>query len=226
VIQRYSNIIWDWNGTLFDDVNWCIECKNGMLAKRGLPTMQDVNAYHDVFCFPIIQYYRNIGFDFQQEPFEELAREYIALYHANTSGNCKLHANAKSVLTDIHNSGITQCVLSASKISNLSSQMSEFDIDDYFDEILGLSDIYAKSKVDIGMDYMARKNITNALLIGDTVHDYEVATALGADCVLIPNGHQSRKALLSCGVPVLNDISCVVAYINNTITEESGIVKL
>ena len=211
--QKYSHIIWDWNGTLLDDVAWCIECINVMLAKRELPIIQDISAYHGVFVFPIIQYYKNIGFDFQQEPFEKLAKEYILLYHSNKSGNSKLHANAEKVLTTIYNMGVTQSILSASEISNLLSQMNEFNIDRYFDEILGLPDIYGKSKIDIGLDYMARKNIDKALLIGDSVHDYDVATALGTDCVLIPNGHQSREALIASGVPVFDDISCIIPHI-------------
>ncbi|MDR2569759.1 MAG: HAD family hydrolase, partial [Oscillospiraceae bacterium] len=84
---------------------------------------------------------------------------------------------------------------------------------DYFDELLGLSDIYAKSKIDIGLDYLSRKNAEKAILIGDTIHDYEVASALGIDCVLIPNGHQSREMLFSCNVPILDDISFVPKYL-------------
>jgi phosphoglycolate phosphatase len=214
--QKYSHIIWDWNGTLFDDVAWCVECMNTMLMKRKLPVIHDISTYHSVFCFPVAQYYRNVGFDFHQEPFEDLAKEYIDLYHSNKSGNCKLYTNAEKVLATIKNRRLTQCILSASEMSNLHSQMSEFDIEDYFDEILGLPDIHAKSKIDIGFDYMSRKKIKDALLIGDTVHDYEVATALGIDCVIIPNGHQSREKLLLYEIPIIEDISHVIAYIDGT----------
>jgi len=211
----YSHIIWDWNGTLFDDINWCLEVINTLLSKRGMKTLRNIPEYHAVFCFPIIDYYKKIGFDFNIEPFEDLAKEYIELYHSNKSGNCKLFPGTEETLSEIRYMGITQVILSASKMNNLLSQMSEFDIAVYFDELLGLTDIYGKSKIDVGMDYKKRSNISNALLIGDTKHDYEVAQALGVDCILIPNGHQSRKVLLLCGVPVLNDISGVVRYIKS-----------
>jgi len=42
------------------------------------------------------------------------------------------------------------------------------------------------------------------VLIGDTVHDFEVATELGCKCVLIANGHQSCEILQSTGVLVLD----------------------
>lgn len=52
VKRKYSHVIWDWNGTLFDDVDWCIEVINIMLAKRKIQTIQSVAEYHKAFCFP------------------------------------------------------------------------------------------------------------------------------------------------------------------------------
>jgi len=45
------------------------------------------------------------------------------------------------------------------------------------------------------------------------IHDYEVANALKADCILIANGHQNRDAIMKCGVPVLDDIIQVLDYV-------------
>ena len=47
-------------------------------------------------------------------------------------------------------------------------------------------------------------------LVGDTEHDYEVARAMHADCILIANGHQSKARLQARGVPVLDDIRSLV----------------
>jgi phosphoglycolate phosphatase len=211
--KNYTNIIWDWNGTLFDDVNWSIRVINSMLAIKGIKPVNGIADYHNKFCFPIIDYYRNVGFDFEKEPFERLAKEYISLYHANLTGGCKLHDGAESMLKYSKESGIKQIILSASEISNLLDQINEFDIKHYFDEIIGISNIYAKGKIETGLDFMQRNDVKSAVLIGDTAHDYEVAKALGVDCLLIAGGHQSRETLLKCGVPVLESIAQVVDYI-------------
>jgi len=178
-----------------------------------MKTIKDLSEYHSVFGFPIIDYYRRVGFDFDVEPFEDLAVEFMELYRSNHNGGCKLHRGAEDVLKTINDANITQVLLSASAMDDLLSQVSAFDIKKYFDELLGLTDIYAKSKIDIGLDYIKRKGITNAILIGDTKHDFEVAQALGVDCALIPSGHQSKETLLTCGVPVLDDISGIVDII-------------
>ena len=211
--MKYSHIIWDWNGTLFNDVNWCFGVINSMLSKRGIKTLRGLDEYRDAFCFPIIHFYRNVGFDFETDPFEVLAEEFIALYHSEKSGNCQLHQNAEATLEAIQKSGLTQIVLSASEKNNLMSQINEFDITKYFNDILGISDIYAKSKIDIGLEYLSQNDIKKAVLIGDSVHDSEVADALGVDCILIPNGHQKKEALQSCNVPMVDDISGVIRYL-------------
>ena len=45
------------------------------------------------------------------------------------------------------------------------------------------------------------------LLIGDTEHDFEVASGLGCSCILISKGHQSHELLKSTGAMVLDDLS-------------------
>ena len=211
--NKYTHVIWDWNGTLFNDVEWCVKVINKMLGSRDFRLLSSVAEYHGVFCFPVIEYYKKIGFDFETEPFECLAEEYMALYHVGKTGGCRLDENAEFVLAEIQKKGIEQSILSASETSNLLSQIGEFDIVCYFDAILGLSDIYAKSKLDIGLDYIVKKRIKNVLLIGDTEHDYEVARALGADCLLVAAGHQSKERLMACGAPVLDSLLQIVEYV-------------
>lgn len=212
--SKYTHIIWDWNGTLLDDAEFCMNVINTLLIRRKLQPIKDIQVYRDIFGFPVIEFYRRAGFDFSKEAFEIPAAEYINLYHSDNS--CfSLFDGAAEILSSINKMEIRQIILSASELENLHSQVKLFDIEHYFDEILGLSDIYAKSKVNLGLEYIRREEIdvNKAVLIGDTIHDYEVAKALGVDCILIANGHQHRHKLLECGVTVLNNIKDVVEVI-------------
>jgi len=212
--NRYAHVIWDWNGTLLDDTDWCLTVVNTLLMNRNLPLIKDIDAYRDIFGFPVIDYYRRAGFDLDNEPFEIPAREFIQLYHSDDS-RFRLFDGAGEVLASVKKMGLQQIILSASELNNLCSQTGLFDIEHYFDDILGISNIYAESKVHIGQSYIAGNDIcgSNVVLIGDTVHDYEVAAALAVDCILIANGHQNKHRLFECGVPVLNNIKEVVGII-------------
>jgi phosphoglycolate phosphatase len=209
-------VIWDWNGTLYDDVGWCVEVVNAMLARRGLPRLDGVEAYRRVFGFPVIDYYRRVGFDLDAEAFEALAEEYMAHYHGGTAGRCGLYKDAGRVLQTLRRRGLRQVVLSASRNDHLRAQVDACGVGGTFERMLGVSDIYAAGKAKLAHAYIAEAGSTGrAVLVGDSTHDYEVAAALKIDCLLVAHGHQSRRRLSACGVPVLDGISDVLSYIND-----------
>lgn len=210
--MKYTHVIWDWNGTLFDDVDWCVKVMAQMLAAHDIAPM-DLKKYRAVFGFPISDYYQKIGYDFNKIPFDVLSREFIARYHENDTGGSPLQFGVEAILAVIREKGISQVVLSASRTDNLMAQVARFDILEYFDEVVGISDIHAASKLEAGRAYMRRAKPEKALFIGDTLHDFEVATALGADCMLFSGGHQSRERLERCGVPVLDVLAEVIEYL-------------
>ena len=55
--ESINVILWDWNGTLLDDVEVCIESMNSMLSKRKKPLLTREH-YKEIFTFPVIDYYR------------------------------------------------------------------------------------------------------------------------------------------------------------------------
>ena len=185
-------VIWDWNGTILDDRDTCICCMNVLLEKYGLEPLAGKDDYTARFSFPIENYYRGLGFDFSRTSFAALAKEFIDLYQP-ASYACPLVKNAEETIRRIHARGIGQVVLSASKQQNLEDQVGRHDIARFFDNLLGIGDVFAKSKVDIGKQWISESGIDagEITVIGDTAHDYEVAEALGCECILYVNGHQA-----------------------------------
>ena len=103
----YSHVIWDWNGTLLNDVDRCIAQMNQMLKKRNKKPLSGISDYHKACCFPIIEYYKNVGFDFAEEPFEDLADEFIKLYQSAEIGDMKLYDNSECFEDGSRQSDIT-----------------------------------------------------------------------------------------------------------------------
>lgn len=210
--MKYTHIIWDFNGTLFQDIDAGIESVNTMLAERGIKTIQNVEEYREIFRFPVIDYYRDLGFDFDAEPFDVLAPIWIDLYNKN-SANAPLQECAIDALEAFRDLGISQLLLSATELNMLKGQLDSLGITKYFDEIMGLDNIHAHSKQAIAIDWMARNPSARPLFIGDSLHDAEVASAVNADCILVANGHQSRKRLKASGFPVFSSLSDVLKNI-------------
>lgn len=183
-------IIWDWNGTLLNDIDACIKSMNVMLQRRNMKLL-DEETYKKIFTFPVQEYYKSIGFDFLDEPFEQLSVEYIDLYK-EYSLDVPLQQGVLNALSFFKSEGFQQVILSASEQITLEKQVNQHQLHFYFEELIGLNNIYAKSKLDNAVRYLKETAISpeDSLLIGDTYHDYEVARALGCDCVLVNNGHQ------------------------------------
>jgi phosphoglycolate phosphatase len=201
-----EHIVWDWNGTLLDDAEACVAALNPMLSQRGLPGT-DVGEYRDVFNFPVKEYYRTLGFDFSRDDWDGVSREYHALY-AVTSAKARLRDGALEGLGRLKARGVPMSVLSACEISLLERMLGERGIRGFFRHIRGLSDLYATSKLDLGRALLADIALPadRVLLIGDTLHDYEVARDLGCRCLLLAGGHHSERRLARCGADVAADL--------------------
>lgn len=211
--KKYKHILWDWNGTLLDDVNIVIDAMNKLLKRRSMPLL-DIDKYRNVFTFPVSDYYAQLGFDFASEPFEVLAFEFISEFNSSKY-RFKLHEGTETVLKNIRNMGIGQSILSASQEIELIKDVSKLNISDYFLKIAGLNDHFAKSKVKRGRDLIDDIGLEpeDVLLIGDTEHDYEVSRELGCDCLLVSCGHQSRQRISCCSTGIVEDISKVCDFL-------------
>ncbi len=204
-------MIWDWNGTLFDDLDVCFYCINRLLYNHGYKPLYTYAEYKKVFCFPIKQYYQNAGFDFSKIPYETLADEYMRMY-LPLADNCRLNKDALCVIDELNNRGVKQVILTASKKENLLRQLSHFDITDKFDMLLATDNHYCHSKLQLAESFIQNaKDARNIYFIGDSLHDAEVAKAMGAKIFLHTCGHQSLSP--SSEYTLLNGIKEVLEYI-------------
>ena len=195
--MNYTDIIWDFNGTILDDLDAGIKSVNKMLFDRGLDTIKDKEHYRRLFKFPIIEYYRDLGFDFDAEPYEVLAPIWVAEYLKNCKES-KIRERFIDTFLAFKEMGLKQHVLSATELSMLKNQLSELGIAHLFDGIYGLDNIHAHSKTELARVWCLEHPDARTLFIGDTDHDYLTARAIGADCALVCGGHHSKERLLTC----------------------------
>lgn len=203
--MKYRYIIWDWNGTIMDDVGIALDAVNDMLSQWNRPVIS-LKEYRKAMDTPIIHFYENF-FDMSQTSFDWIAVHFNAYYAAHQQ-NISLHQGIVDRLEDFCQMGCRQLVLSSSAGHIIQRYAKGYEIENYFEAILGADNLLSESKLQRAVEYFKQNGIDPdyAVLVGDTVHDFDVAQELGTDCVLLASGHQDRESLAACGCPVYDSI--------------------
>lgn len=203
---RWDNVIWDFNGTLVDDVDLALRAINTMLARRGLAAVPRA-FYRSVFGFPLAEYYQKLGVDIASETMQGLADEFHAAYLPGLPA-CGVQEGVREVLDLGARAGARQFVLSALEESELRPALRNLGIVDRFDAVCGLDHRLGDSKLERGRELFRDHGLRaeRTLFVGDMDHDAEVARALGVEVVLVSRGHQSAERLRACGCRVVDTV--------------------
>lgn len=218
----YSYVFWDWNGTLFDDAHATCEAVNAMLVKRGINPIS-LERYREIVEVPIINFYKKV-MDVSKETMEGLSEEFH-FHWAEHLAYDPLAENAVEVLSELSNLGIKQYIFSSSRNELIEPFLEKFGISKHFEKVLGAPDCYVGSKIERTRDFIEKNNIDKSriIFIGDMVHDFEVASAIGGDCILIDHGHQSKESLEATGNTVVSSLGELLSYIKMKMTPRGSL---
>ena len=187
-------ILWDWNGTLVADVPHVVNMNNRTLELFGYRHTSEAE-YRAKFRHPVHEYYYDLGVT--AEDFPEIARVWNKAYVEGF--DCvPLAPGAAEAVHCFKAAGCRQVIISASQVDQLRAQVAHFpELRGMFDEVLGLDNQLAVSKVHLAVDYLRRtgERPEDCVFLGDTTHDAETAAAIGCRCFLIEGGHQDRAVL-------------------------------
>ena len=190
-------VLWDWNGTLLDDTQAALDTLNIMLRRRGNPEI-GMEFYRDHFRFPVKPFYKEIGVCLENEDWDALAREYHDLYAERPKA---LNGETFEALRFLKEKGIGQSIISALRQDLLDGITKELGVAEYMDFVYGVDNLDGLSKLERGRELMRRiaecgmASANETVLIGDSLHDKEVADALGVRCVLCAQGSHSYRRL-------------------------------
>ena len=176
--MKYKHIIWDWNGTLLDDYQFCIKIMNQMLKKRGMQEMTE-SWFLDNFCFPVKDYYLKLHYE---------ATDILKFFRKKGIDQSLVSASSQKMLDEIlqyHN--INDYFLKILGTDNHYANGKEALTKDWINEL--------------------ELNPSEILFIGDTIHDKDIADIIGSDCILIAKGHVSKKRLIKTGARVFNELN-------------------
>jgi phosphoglycolate phosphatase-like HAD superfamily hydrolase len=211
------HVVWDWNGTLFDDQHLVLEGLNAVLADAGLPPT-DIETYRRLYTRPVRRFYEHLfGRAILDEEWEHLDEIYHAAYRDGLT-RAALADDAERALDAPRETGRSQSLLSMWRHKELIPLVAELGIDRHFVRIDGLR-ANGASRPAGGRKapyleahlrrvvHAAGDDPTQVLVVGDALDDASAAAHVGARCVLYDGGSHPRAELESAGVPVASSLT-------------------
>jgi phosphoglycolate phosphatase len=210
-----KHIIWDWNGTLVDDVHICVDILNNALAKHQIEKIS-IDEYRRKFFFPVARFYQMLGLPSYGPKYQALAEYYIIEYR-NRFKECNLHPLAFQTLERLQAYGVSHSILTAGKQSDVEYFINYYGLDGQIHFVDGANNVEASGKDERALEHLSflDVNCDEALLVGDTCHDWEVARLIGCKPLLFTNGHVEMERLKQWNTPTIACLSEVYDWVSN-----------
>ncbi|OHX14281.1 HAD family hydrolase [Chromobacterium sphagni] len=211
-----EHLVFDWNGTLIDDIELAVAAVNRCCERFQVPPVTR-ERYRRDFGFPIADFYARLGFDFARNSFAEIVAVYLGHFDAHV-GHCRLHAGASELLDWADARGIGASVLSASQRDVLLQTLESKRLLHRFEHVVGLDHSHANSKLEEArqLQQRLRRPAASTLFVGDTLHDWEVASQVGWRVLLLDTGHQDHTRLQSSGAAICTGLGQLHAALSAT----------
>ena len=203
-----KRLIWDWNGTLLDDVAAAVGALNRMLVKRGARPIT-IEHYRCRFGFPVRPFYAELGVDLAKWDWDEICEDFHNFVLEEPQA---VRPDARDALELAAALGFRQSILSALRQDKLEAALAANGFTEFFDFVYGVDNLDGASKLDRGRELVAAIGGGAPIFIGDTLHDAEVARELGGRCILVSCGHQLPERLTAAGCPVTGTLVDAVRF--------------
>ncbi|MCB1097324.1 MAG: NUDIX domain-containing protein [Verrucomicrobiae bacterium] len=209
------NFIFDWSGTLVDDLPPVIDATNAVLTHYGKLAM-DRETFKREFCLPFPVFYERV---LPGVPLEELD----PLFRKAFIGSAEVATilpHAKDFLHFCEQRGCRMFVLSSALEKQLREQAREAGIHDFFEHIYaGILD--KREKIHEILDAHDLRPDETAF-VGDMEHDIETARSAGVLSVAVLTGYDSREALSAVEPDIMaNDLRILRQVMTETAFEPS-----
>lgn len=208
-----KHIIWDWNGTLFHDIDAVVGATNAIFRQYRLPTLTP-DTFRSTYTRPIWVAYENfLGRPLREGEWEQLDLGYHDQYH-ELMKQCDLEVSARNALDEWQKSGGTQSLLSMWFHERLVPTVHSYGIDPYFERVDGLRGAGGGPKAEHMAAHLHALGIAprDVLVVGDSVDDADAARDVGAHAVVYTGGMSSRAALEATGMPVVDSLTDALGY--------------
>ncbi|WP_274559141.1 HAD family hydrolase [Streptomyces spiramyceticus] len=208
MVKHTTHLVWDWNGTLLDDISAVIGATNAAFAEIGLEPIT-LARYQELYCVPIPRFYERLMGRLPTDAEWVVMDEAFHRHYTERRVACALAEGVEELLLEWQSRGRSQSLLSMYGHEQLLPVVRGYGIERHFIRIDGRTGPSGGSKAAHMTRHVAALGgvaSDRVVVIGDAVDDAVAAAHVGARAVLYTGGSHSRASLEQAGVPVVDTL--------------------
>lgn len=224
-----AHIVWDWNGTLFHDIDAVMGATNAAFAEIGL-TPITLDTYRELYCVPVPRFYERLMGRLPSDAEWQIMDAAFHRHYQRHRVRCGLAEGAQALLARWRSAGHSQSILSLYMHEELVPLVRGFGIEEHFIRVDGRTGPSGGTKAEQMVLHLAAMEGAGvdpgrAVVIGDALDDAVAARHAGAHAVLYTGGSHSRESLEaeSGGVPVVDTLVEAVAVAGRLVARGGGV---
>ncbi|MFV0477482.1 MAG: HAD family hydrolase [Parahaliea sp.] len=193
-------VIFDWDGTLCDSVDDIVQAMRAAAQELGTVT-PDAAAVRDIVGLGLPQAIGQLFPELSGSDREKVAEAYSRQYVKVAAGPAILFEGAREMLAQLRTAGCELAVATGKSRRGLDRVLSGLGMSDYFDSSRCADETRSKPDPLMLLQILAERGryVTEAIMIGDSEYDLEMAASVGMSSIGVSYGVHSPDRLLRHG---------------------------
>ena len=213
--NRYKVIIFDWDGTLVDSTARIVDSMQMASVEVGMPQLSD-HAIQQIIGLGLPEALKKLWPLISEQQLQQMR----ALYSANFSTHSDVHVDffpqAHDFFEELNSLGYVLAVATGKTRKGLDEMLGGMSVRDVFSITRCADETTSKPDPHMLEEILAELKLTNtqALMVGDTSFDLDMAKAIGMDSVGMTHGAHESEILVASGAKALcHDLNDLLDWI-------------
>ena len=195
---RRRLLIFDWDGTLIDSIGSIVECTLVTLRELGHPEVETENI-RGAIGLGLRETVNLFSPGCDDSMFNQIVQVYRRHWFAKYSNEPSLFSGVEELLAGFAEKDYLLAIATAKGRTGLLKDLERAQLQHHFHTTRTVDESPSKPSPQMLFDIMDELGMApdESLMIGDTVHDLQMANNAGVDAVAVCSGAQRREQLLT-----------------------------
>jgi phosphoglycolate phosphatase len=195
--ERFGLVVFDWDGTLYDSIGWIVECLQRAAMDCGLAVPSGRSA-RAVIGLGLREAFAALFPGVPGTRLESLVNTYRAHYFARPGGPGNLFPGVPELLEALSDAGLQLAIATGKSRNGLDRALLATGLSAAFAATRCADETASKPDPRMLWELLTELRVApeRALMVGDSIHDLEMARNAGVDAVAVACGASEAEDLL------------------------------